>query len=123
MIEMSVMQLVAIVTAVASVSACAGVLVGCVCGAITNGGEMINLGQRVRDIVTGFEGIATSRVEFLNGCVQYAVTPSECIDGKRPDGEYFDVSQLEIVDDGITTQRKARDTGGPTPLGTPTQYR
>ena len=36
---------------------------------------MITLGNKVRDKVTGMEGIAVSRVEYLNGCVQYAVQP------------------------------------------------
>lgn len=71
------------------------------------------LGQRVRDITTGFEGLATSRVEYLNGCVQYLVKP-KCItkDGepmKQPEGSYIDDQSLELVDDGILGVRPVGD--------------
>ena len=36
---------------------------------------MILLGSQVKDKVTGFEGIAVSRIEYLSGCVQYGVRP------------------------------------------------
>lgn len=51
------------------------------------------LGQRLRDRVTGIEGIATSKVEYLNGCVQYCIQP-EAKDNKNVDHEYFDIQQL-----------------------------
>ena len=67
------------------------------------------LGQRVRCTVTGFEGIATTRVEWLNGCTQYLVKPPAVQkDGeplKMPDGAYLDDQQLELVDEGILDPR------------------
>ena len=36
---------------------------------------MIKLGAKVKDKVTGLVGIATARIEFLNGCIQYTVHP------------------------------------------------
>ena len=33
------------------------------------------LGKKVKDKITGFVGIATARVEYINGCVQYEITP------------------------------------------------
>jgi hypothetical protein len=33
----------------------------------------IKLGDKVRDKVSGFEGIVVARSEFINGCVQYLV--------------------------------------------------
>jgi len=71
----------------------------------------IALGARVRDTVTGFTGVATARVEYLNGCIQYCVKPVVGDDGKMPDGEYLDIGQLEVVDGGVSVPR--RDTGGP----------
>lgn len=72
---------------------------------------MINLGDKVKDKVTGYEGIATSRVEYLNKCVQYCVEPKVGKDGRKPDGVYIDIDQLEV------TQRSAvkidtESTGG-----------
>ncbi len=72
---------------------------------------MIKLGQKVRDRVTGFEGIATSRVEYLNGCVQYCVKPKTREDGKMPEGEYIDDAQLEVIGKGVTID--VEPDGGP----------
>ena len=74
----------------------------------------IELGQKVRCKVTGFEGIATSRVEFLNGCVQYCVKPKmNEKDKKMPDGEFIDQQQLEVVKGGVEIQQEP--TGGDMP--------
>lgn len=59
---------------------------------------MILLGQKVRDKITGFEGVTVSKVEYLNGCIQYGVRPyySETeMKGKYPEAEYIDEEQLE----------------------------
>ena len=81
---------------------------------------MIELGQRVRDKVTGFEGIATTRVEYLNGCIQYCVKPPMIEPGKMPEGEYIDDMQLEIISDGILIEPESG--GGPIPDCPPTTY-
>ena len=74
--------------------------------------EIFKLGDKVRDVVSGFEGIATAKVEFLNGCIQYCLKPP--IDKKKPhllpDGEYFDSAQLELVKEEIKIEK--RNTGG-----------
>ena len=74
---------------------------------------MILLGQKVKDVVTGFTGIATSKIEYLNGCIQYCVKPKVRKDGKYPDGEWFDDSQLEVVGMGICIKKEP--DGGPIP--------
>lgn len=49
------------------------------------------LGVRVRDMVTGFEGIVVARVEFLNGCIQYMVKPNKLgKDGKQINADAID---------------------------------
>ena len=67
------------------------------------------LGKLLRCKITGFEGIAVSKVEYLNGCIQYCLKP-KTIDGKMPEGEYIDIQQLEVVGDGIYLE--AYLTGG-----------
>lgn len=54
------------------------------------------LGDRVRDKVTGFEGIVTARYEYLNGCIRWEVSGVDK-DGK-PDGYAFDDMQVELLD-------------------------
>jgi hypothetical protein len=72
----------------------------------------IQLGNTVRDKVSGLIGIASSRVEHLNGCVQIAVRPKVTSDNKMPDAWYIDIETLEYVDDGITVGQ--RPGGGET---------
>ena len=67
------------------------------------------LGKKVKDKVTGFKGIATARVEFIGGCIQYCVKPKSQ-DNKMPEGVYVDVEQLEVVGDG--PEITPRPTGG-----------
>lgn len=72
----------------------------------------IKLGQKLRCKVTGFEGIATARIEYINGCVQYCVKP-KCKDKNAtpPAGEYIDAQQLEVIGQGVCVETKG--TGGP----------
>lgn len=53
------------------------------------------LGFKVKDKVTGFEGVAASVCFDLYGCVQIAVTPA-AKDGKLEDGRYFDIQRLTV---------------------------
>lgn len=55
----------------------------------------ISLGLKVVDTVTGFTGIATAKVEYINGCIQFCVQPEIDKDGKLPSGEYIDHQRLE----------------------------
>jgi hypothetical protein len=69
---------------------------------------MIKLGTRVKDAITGFEGIATSRAEYLYGCVRVLVEPQILKDGKPVEALWLD--ELRFVDGPGDTQAK----GGPT---------
>lgn len=55
------------------------------------------LGLKVRDRVTGFEGVATSVTFDLFGCVQTFVIPPVNQDGKIPHGAWFDAHRLETL--------------------------
>ena len=70
---------------------------------------MIELGSKVRDKVSWFTGIASSRVQYLNGCVQYGLTAKVGKDNKV-EVVYIDEGQLEVVDKGVSVKKK--DTGG-----------
>jgi hypothetical protein len=56
----------------------------------------IKLGSKVRDIVTGYEGIATGRIEYINGCIQYGISAA-CKDNVLTGAEYFDFQRLEVI--------------------------
>jgi len=72
--------------------------------------EKFKLGSEVKCVVTGYQGICVSRVEYINGCVQYCVKGKVGEDGKMPDGEYVDEQQLEFVNVGVDIT--ATPTGG-----------
>lgn len=74
--------------------------------------KKIKLGTKVIDKVTGFTGIATSRVEYINGCVQYGVTPKVKKDDTTayPESTYVDEGQLELIKE--TVNIKKEQTGG-----------
>ena len=79
----------------------------------------IQLGDKVRDRVTGYEGIATSKTEFLNGCIQIEVTPrlKKGTNMKPEDilGIGIDLGQLDKVSDGLNAKKPIvkKDKGGP----------
>mgnify|MGYP001122715477 CR=1 FL=1 len=66
---------------------------------------MINLGGRVKDKITGFEGIAIAKIIYLNGCISYEVRAQELKDGKMLDTVWIDEQQL--------TEKSRAVAGGP----------
>lgn len=71
------------------------------------------LGQKVRDIITGLEGIVTSRTEYLTGCAHIGVQPQQLKDGKMVDPEWIDQTRLVFVDEGIRPEYVSPETSGP----------
>lgn len=57
----------------------------------------INLGDKVRDKVSGFAGIVIGRTEWLYGCVRCIVQSQELKDGKPVDAVQVDEPQLELL--------------------------
>jgi hypothetical protein len=62
--------------------------------------NMVTLGSKVRDTITGFEGIATGRGVYLNGCVSVCITRSELTKDGEPKVEWFDEQRVEVVESG-----------------------
>lgn len=78
----------------------------------------IKLGNKIRDKVSGVEGIAISRTEFLNGCIRFTMQPKPLKkDGTVPNELWFDEKQLEIIGKGVEIEQ--RRTGGPTTSAPP----
>ena len=81
--------------------------------------KTIELGDRVKDVVTGFEGIVIGVHEWLHGCTTMTVRPTELHDGKLIDSVSFDEPQLKLKKKAVVPSKmtiepvKARRTGGP----------
>lgn len=74
--------------------------------------DPINLGDEVHDVVTGFTGIAVSRLDFLSGCRQYAVQ-GRVKDNVISEAQWFDYQRLKPT--GTAVVLSTRDSGGPAP--------
>lgn len=58
------------------------------------------LGFKVRDVVSGFEGIAESISFDLYGCIQIALRPEldkKAKPGEFPEGRWFDAKRLKPI--------------------------
>lgn len=74
---------------------------------------MIELGQKAKDKITGFEGILTARIQYLTGCDQYCIAPP-AVDGKIPDSCYFDEGRIGVLGRGILPEEVVTEkNGGP----------
>ena len=62
------------------------------------------LGKILKDKITGFEGVATSKHFYLTGCAQFGIQQKIDKDGKIPDVRYFDEGRLEVVSDFLTSE-------------------
>ena len=60
--------------------------------------QPIELGDRVKDPITGMTGIVTCITTWLHGCIRMGVQPEEVKEDKKPaEAIYFDQSQLVVV--------------------------
>jgi hypothetical protein len=74
-----------------------------------------NLGDRVKDLLTGLTGIVTSRGDHISGCDTYGVQAEGLKDGLPLELKWFDDPRLELVQASVlkpfVNEREGRDTG------------
>jgi hypothetical protein len=73
---------------------------------------MIQLGDEVKDNVTGFKGVVIGITQFLNGCARVGVQAAAAKDGTIKPPEWFDVPQMTVVK-AAKVKAGPRNTGGP----------
>lgn len=83
----------------------------------------VKLGNKVKDTLTGFTGIATSQTKFLHGCTQWGVKSEELHEGKPIALQYFDDPRLEVVEASDVVRAEGSDpaNGGPGPSTRPSR--
>lgn len=86
--------------------------------------DEIELGDKVKDLISGYEGIAVAKTVFINGCVQFTIVRHK--KGERPPIEgdpSIDATNLIIVEKGCLGKQKRKhrleveeeeETGGKT---------
>lgn len=62
----------------------------------------IKLGSMIEDLATGFRGIASQRLENMNGSIQYAIQPKSETGNTYPEAMFIDVHMLTVVGDGVS---------------------
>jgi len=70
---------------------------------------MLKLGEKVKDKITGLEGVIVVRSEWLYGCIRLGIQPMELKDAKPADIVEYDEAQLEPV----AVSKKPKPRGGP----------
>lgn len=77
----------------------------------------INLGDRVKDRITGFEGIAIANTRWLRQCDRFLVQPETLHEGKPIEAVSFDEPDLVLVEKSVVPQTITEEvrTGGPRP--------
>lgn len=75
----------------------------------------IELGDLVRDTISGFKGIAVGRTKWLFGCDRITIHPQGITkDGKTFDTQSFNEPQLEVIKKSKKKDVPANHTtGGP----------
>lgn len=77
------------------------------------------LGDRVKDIVTGFEGILVARTKWLHGCDRLTIEPDKLDDKGMPqEAHNFDEQRIEVLEERngppvAEAAKKVTRTGGP----------
>lgn len=78
----------------------------------------MKLGDRIRERITGFEGICFGKTEYLTGCRHVCISPESCDDkGKPKEAEWFDENRCEVVvEAAIAVHATGPDTGTGGPI-------
>ena len=75
---------------------------------------MIKLGSRVRDRITGFEGILIAKTEWFYGCIRLGIDAINLKDGKPIDTVWFDEDRVcEIESEKLEEPNSDSAPGGP----------
>jgi hypothetical protein len=66
----------------------------------------LQLGDKARHAITGFEGIVVAKVQYLTGCDQVCLQPQGLTDkGDTFDHRYFDAPYVDLVQAGAVLNR------------------
>lgn len=79
-----------------------------------DGFEGINMGDGVRDTISGFRGVVLARTEHATGCNQVFVLPESESTSKVPEGAWFDVERIEVMEPQVL-QVRSRPGGADIP--------
>lgn len=72
--------------------------------------QELEFGKKAKDKITGFTGTLTGYSSFITGCDQYCIVPKAKEEHVCPEGKWFDVNRIEIIEDPIKNSDCKIDT-------------
>lgn len=70
------------------------------------------MGKKVKDVVTGFTGLVTGKLEALYGCTQYVITAPVNEKGKADDNKaVVDEGRIKVLGQGIRPKEVKAKSG------------
>ncbi len=75
--------------------------------------KAIELGDKVKDQITGYKGTAIGHSEYLNGCVRVMVQPPIDDKGEIPEAQWIDEGQLFVTELRVAPVLSKAEVGGP----------
>jgi hypothetical protein len=77
--------------------------------------EGVSLGDKVKDKISGIQGVVIGISHWLNGCDTIGIRPRAGKDNKEVDCLWVDDIQVEVLHEGFFFE-KEKKTGGPQPI-------
>lgn len=77
---------------------------------------MVELGNEVKDIMTGFSGIAVARTDWLFGCSRILIEPTKLNKGNPIEAVWYDEQRVQVVKKTrpkVVKQKIKATSGGP----------
>lgn len=71
----------------------------------------LNLGDEVKDLITGYKGVAVAEVRWLNGQLRIVVQGPLNKDAEVPHAESFDIENLEVTRAGAFSSTERYNIG------------
>lgn len=71
----------------------------------------MKIGDRVKDKISGFQGIVTGIVDYISGCKQALVAPPVDKEKKLVESQWFDVQRLEVIKENAIKLENSKTPG------------
>lgn len=83
---------------------------------MSNSTQVVKLGNYVKDIVTGIEGTAIGKTEWLTGCDTIHVEPKPTTQGEKQSGITLDITRVKFLNDGVRAEFFPEEFSKPKPV-------
>ena len=69
-------------------------------------------GDKVKEKITGFEGVITGTCFYITGCDQYLVVPKSKKPNVKSEGAWYDEGRLDLVEENVLDTNKVASKSG-----------